>query len=157
MPDVGKEAFLHVYTHVRDDAIHLYGFGSEDEKRVFISLLGVTGIGPKVALNVISGMPHDEFIKAVESEDVAMLSRVPGLGKKTTNRLVLELRGKLPREEAVVDRLFADTLSALVNLGYRKTEARQSIEMARKRGYNDIEALVRESLKYLTGAADEES
>jgi Holliday junction DNA helicase RuvA len=157
MPDVGREAFLHVYTHVREDAIHLYGFGSEEEKRVFTSLLGVSGVGPKVALNVISGISHVEFIKAVESEDVTILSSIPGLGKKTARRIVLELKGKLPEEGALVDSVFADALSALLNLGYRKAEAQESIEMARRKGCNDVEGLIRESLKCLTGAADEES
>jgi Holliday junction DNA helicase RuvA len=156
LPGLGQEVFLHVYTSVREDAIQLFGFGSEEEKRVFITLLGVSGIGPKVALNVISGIPYEEFLRAVDSEDVALLSKTPGLGKKTAGRIVLELRGKLPKEGGPVDGVYADTLSALINLGYGKSEARESIEMARRKGFvDDVEGLLRESLKCLTGAADE--
>jgi Holliday junction DNA helicase RuvA len=155
LPGVGEQVFLFIYTHVREDAIHLYGFLTEEQKRIFMTLLGITGIGPKVALNVISGISHDDFLQAVEAEDVALLTKVPGLGKKTAHRIVLELKGKLPQlGEAPVDRVFGDTLSALVNLGYRKADAVEALEMARKKGYNEIEPLLRESLKILTGAGD---
>jgi len=155
LPALGEKVFLYIYTHVREDAIHLFGFTSEEQKRVFMTLLGITGIGPKVALNVISGISHDDFLRAVESEDVALLTKVPGLGKKTAHRIVLELKGKLPQlGEAPVDRVFGDTLSALVNLGYRKSDAQEALEMARKKGYNEIEPLLRESLKILTGAGN---
>ncbi|GAB4389869.1 MAG: Holliday junction branch migration protein RuvA [Thermodesulfovibrionales bacterium] len=154
LPAEGSAVFLHVHTHVRDDAIQLFGFSSEQEKGVFTTLLGVTGIGPKVALNIISGISHDDFLKAVESEDVALLSKIPGLGKKTAHRIVLELKGKLSFAGPARDRVFDDTLSALVNLGYRRQDALESLEKAWKKGYNDIETLLRESLKNLTGAAD---
>jgi Holliday junction DNA helicase RuvA len=151
-PEKGSSVFLHIYTHVREDALHLYGFTTEDEKRIFTTLLGVTGIGPKMALNILSGISHDDFINAIEKEDVALLCRIPGLGKKTAQRLILELREKLPRAEKSRDRLFEDTLSALVNLGYKKLEAIESLEMAYKKEYKDIETLLKESLKYLTGS-----
>lgn len=154
LPDEGSVAFLHVHTHVRDDAIQLFGFSSEQEKAIFTTLLGITGIGPKGALNIISGISHDDFMKAVESEDVALLSKIPGLGKKTAHRIVLELKGKLSFAEPSRDRAFDDTLSALVNLGYRRQDALDSLEKAWKKGYNDIENLLKESLKNLTGAAD---
>lgn len=155
LPDEGKEVFLYVHTHVREDMLQLYGFATEGEKNAFTTLLGISGIGPKVALNIISGLPYDDFLRAVEAEDIAVLSRIPGLGKKTAHRIVLELRGKLPGKEIVRDRVFDDTLSALVNLGYRKSEALESLEKVREKGYNDIEKLLKESLKYLTGAGDE--
>lgn len=152
LPEEGSTVFLHIYTHVREDALQLYGFATEDEKRIFTTLLGVTGIGPKMALNILSGIAHDDFMRAIEKEDVALLCRIPGLGKKTAHRLILELREKLPRAEKSRDRLFEDTLSALVNLGYKKSEAIESLEMAYKKGYKDIETLLKESLKYLTGS-----
>ena len=155
-PEEGSSVFLHIYTHVREDALHLYGFTTEDEKRIFTTLLGVTGIGPKMALNILSGIAHDDFINAIEKEDVALLCRIPGLGKKTAQRLILELREKLPRADQFRDRLFEDTLSALVNLGYKKSEAMESLEAAYKKGYKDIETLLKESLKYLTGNNSEE-
>ena len=154
-PEEGSTVFLNIYTHVREDALQLYGFATEDEKRIFTTLLGVTGIGPKMALNILSGISHDDFMHAIEKEDVALLCRIPGLGKKTAHRLILELREKLPRLGKVRDKVFEDTLSALVNLGYKKAEAIESLEMAYKKGYKDIETLVKESLKYLTGNAND--
>ena len=152
LPAEGSTVFLNIYTHVREDALQLYGFATEDEKRIFTTLLGVTGIGPKMALNVLSGISHDDFMRAIEEEDVALLCRIPGLGKKTAHRLILELREKLPRLGKARDKLFEDTLSALVNLGYKKSETIESLEMAYKKGYKDIETLLKESLKYLTGS-----
>ncbi|GAB4488300.1 MAG: Holliday junction branch migration protein RuvA [Thermodesulfovibrionales bacterium] len=151
LPQEGGEVFLHIHTHVREDAIQLFGFASEDEKRIFLTLLGITGIGPKMALNILSGLSHEEFVSAIDSEDVAMLCRIPGLGKKTAHRLILELREKLPAAVASKDRVFEDTLSALVNLGYKKSVALEALEKIYKQGTADIEELLRETLKRLTG------
>ncbi len=157
LPPEGREVFLYIYTHVRDDAIELFGFPSVEEKRVFKTLLGVSGIGPKVALNIVSAIPHEDFLKAVEAEDIAFLTRVPGLGKKTAHRLVLELRGKLPRKEQPRERVFEDALSALVNLGYRKSDAVGAVEKAYNMGQSEIEPLIKASLKFLTGEVDEKA
>ena len=157
LPDEGKEVFLHTYTHVREDALQLFGFTSEEEKRIFVTLLGITGIGPKMALNILSGISHNDLFQAIEKEDVALLCRVPGLGKKTAHRLILELKEKLPSPAKAVDKVFEDTLSALVNLGYRKSVAQEALEKAYKKGIKDIEGLLRESLKYLTGDVSEKS
>lgn len=154
LPPVGEQIFLHVHTLVREDAISLYGFGSEEQKRVFLTLLGVTGVGPKLAQGVISGLALDDFLRAVEAGDVTSLVRIPGLGKKTAQRIVLELKGKLPRDtETVQDDVFADTVSALMNLGYKRPDAQEAVEMARKKGLGDIESLLKEALKRLTGPA----
>jgi len=155
LPEEGSMVFLNIYTHVREDALQLYGFSTEDEKKIFTTLLGITGIGPKMALNILSGIAHDDFMRAIEEEDVALLCRIPGLGKKTAHRLILELKEKLPRAEKVRDKVFEDTLSALVNLGYKKAEAMESVDRAYRKGHKDIETLVRESLKYLTGNAND--
>ncbi len=157
LPPENSEVFLYIYTHVREDALQLYGFPTEYEKKIFTTLLGVTGIGPKMALNILSGVPADDFLDAVDSEDVAMLCRIPGLGKKTAHRLILELRGKLPASMETKDRVFDDTLSALVNLGYKKSEAQECLEIAYKKGYTQIEDLLKESLKYLTGGIVEKN
>lgn len=151
LPPEGSEVFLFIYTHVREDALQLYGFPSEDEKKIFTTLLGVTGIGPKMALNILSGIPVKDFLSALDTEDVAMLCRIPGLGKKTAHRLILELKEKLPRTHEVRDRAFGDTLSALMNLGYKKPEAQEALEKAYKKGHSQIEDLLKEALKYLTG------
>jgi Holliday junction DNA helicase RuvA len=151
LPDEHEDVFLFIYTHVREDAIQLYGFKSDDDKRIFMTLLGISGIGPKVALNILSTIASDKFYAAVDSEDVDMLCKVPGLGKKTAHRLILELRGKLPSlKEEKTDPVYDDTLSALVNLGYRKNIAQEALEKASKNGHKDIEGLLKEALKYLT-------
>ncbi len=153
LPMEGQDVFLLIYTHVREDSIQLFGFASEEEKKIFIILLGISGIGPKVALNILSGISYNDFINAIESEDVDMLCRIPGLGKKTAHRLILELREKLPSSTGTTNRLFEDTLSALINLGYKRNIVLQSLEKAYKKGFDDIESLLRETLKLMTGNA----
>lgn len=150
LPDEHKDVFLFVYTHVREDAIQLYGFQTDDDKRIFTTLLGISGIGPKVALNILSTIPPDNFYNAIHSEDVDILCKVPGLGKKTAHRLILELRGKLPSLKEKKDTVYDDTLSALVNLGYKKNTAQEVLEKAYNSGHKDIESLLKEALKYLT-------
>lgn len=151
LPGEGKEVFLHIYTHVREDALQLFGFTYEDDKKIFMVLLGISGIGPKMALNILSGLSHEEFLNAIDTEDVAMLCRIPGLGKKTAQRLILELREKLPSSTGTKDRIFEDTLSALMNLGYKRNIAQEFLEKSYKQGFNDIEGLLKETLKQLTG------
>ena len=151
LPEEGKEVFLYIYTHVREDTLQLFGFTSENEKKIFTVLLGISGIGPKMALNILSGLSYEDFLTALDTEDVAMLCRIPGLGKKTAHRLILELREKLPAVTGIKDRIFEDTLSALVNLGYKKNIAQEFLEKAYKQGFNEIEGLLKETLKQLTG------
>ncbi|MEW6600272.1 MAG: Holliday junction branch migration protein RuvA [Nitrospirota bacterium] len=156
IPETGEQVFLHTYTHVREDALQLFGFLTEEERRVFTTLLGISGIGPKLGLAILSGMPAQKFIEAVSSEDVALLSTIPGLGKKTASRLVLELKGKLPslgsdeaygsKERSVAE----DAISALVNLGYKKPSAERAVENAVRAGTSAIEDVIKEALKYLT-------
>jgi Holliday junction DNA helicase RuvA len=153
LPDEGHDVTLRIHTHVRDDAIQLFGFRTEEEKKVFVTLLGITGVGPKMALNVLSGIPYDDFLTAIRREDVAMLCRIPGLGKKTAHRLILELREKLPSPSGIKDRLFEDTLSALVNLGYKRNTAQEYLDRTYKEGYRDIELLLKETLKLLNAGA----
>jgi Holliday junction DNA helicase RuvA len=153
LPDEGHDVLLRIHTHVRDDAIQLFGFRTDEERKVFVTLLGITGVGPKMALNVLSGIPYDDFLAAIRQEDVAMLCRIPGLGKKTAHRLILELREKLPAPSGVRDRLFDDALSALVNLGYKKNTAQEYLDQIYKEGYRDIELLLKETLKLLNAKA----
>lgn len=149
LPQEGKEVFVHVHTYLKEDALVLYGFASEEERRVFSTLIGISGIGPRIALNILSSISHEAFYEAVNAENVDILCRVPGLGKKTAHRLILELRGKLPTQEREESRVFDDTLSALVNLGYHKGLAREALEKAYGNGVTDIEGLLREALKLL--------
>ena len=156
IPDQGQTVFLHTYTHVREDALQLYGFVLEEERRVFATLIGISGIGPKLGLAILSGMPVSRFIETVDNEDVSLLTTIPGLGKKTAARLVLELKGKLPSlgiGEASVSRgdtATDDAVSALVNLGYKKPSSEKAVGRAVKNGASAIEDIIREALKYLT-------
>ncbi len=153
LPPEGHDVFLHIYTHVREDSLQLFGFSSEAEKKVFVTLLGITGVGPKMALTIMSGISYNDFLDAIDREDVALLCRVPGLGKKTAHRLILELREKLPSPSGVKDRVYEDTLSALVNLGYKKAVAQEYLEKTYREGASDIETLLKETLRRLTGNA----
>lgn len=155
IPEKGDMVFFYTYTHVREDALQLFGFLSEDEKKVFTTLLGINGIGPKLGLTILSGMPVGRFVEAVNSENVSLLSTIPGLGAKTSARLVLELKGKLPslhigetiysEEKTVAE----DAVSALLNLGYKKQLAEKAVELSVKNGVTAIEGIIRESLNYL--------
>ena len=122
IPEAGGEVFLHTYTHVREDILQLYGFLAEEDKNVFTTLLGISGVGPKLGLAILSGMSVQRFVSAVNSEDVSVLSTIPGLGKKTAARLILELSGKLPSVDAQGEAgaghvsSSEDAVSALINL-----------------------------------------
>ncbi|HWJ47601.1 MAG TPA: Holliday junction branch migration protein RuvA, partial [Candidatus Udaeobacter sp.] len=131
----------HIYTHVWEDALALYGFLRPSEKVLFEKLITVSGIGPKLAITILSGMAADEMVGAIRGNDVARLTRIPGIGKKTAERMVLELRDKLPEVGAitvpVVPPLSAveeDVLSALLNLGYQRAAAEKALASAVKDG-----------------------
>ena len=138
----GKEVKLHVHTHVREDAFVLFGFAELAEKRLFEKLLTISGIGPKLAITVLSGISADRLVGAIRSGDHATLTRIPGIGKKTAERVVLELKDKLDdlagfTAEGVVIRptlggTAEDVLSALVNLGYPRPIAQKAVESAAK-------------------------
>jgi Holliday junction DNA helicase RuvA len=156
IPDAGKEVFFYTYTNVREDAIQLFGFLTEEERRLFVTLIGINGIGPKLGLTILSGMPVRRFIEAIHNEDMDVLTRIPGLGKKTSARLVLEMRGKLPSMEASRglatndSAINDDAVSALVNLGYKKSDSQRAVRDAMERGHSSIEDIIREALRYLT-------
>jgi holliday junction DNA helicase RuvA len=138
----GAEIALRIHTHVREDALLLYGFATALEQDLFERLIGISGIGPKVALAVLSGIEPKELVRAVERGDVARLTAIPGVGKKTSERMVLELKDRLPRAHAgevdagAVDAgaplLREDVLSALINLGYHRPLAEKAVDAARK-------------------------
>jgi holliday junction DNA helicase RuvA len=139
--DVGAEAVLHVHTHVREDALQLFGFHEVTEKRLFEKLLTISGIGPKLAITVLSGISAERLVGAIRSGDHATLTRIPGIGKKTAERVVLELKDKLDdmagysrAEDAKpsLGTVAEDVLSALVNLGYARPVAQKAVETAAK-------------------------
>jgi len=159
LPEQESPASLWIHTHVREDALSLFGFITEREKALFLLLLGVTGIGPKVALTVLSGIPPAELVDALRKQDVRRLVAVPGVGKKTAERMVLELADKAanlspetPEREAA-EVAADDVVSALVNLGYRKSEAERSVDAISRIGPpRDFGEFLKAALKRLTGA-----
>ena len=146
--DEGSDVSLRVHTHVREDTLQLYGFLTSLEQQVFERLIGISGIGPRLAIGVLSGIDPRELIGAVQRADVARLTSIPGIGKKTAERIVLELKDRLqalaaPPEAAAAaatptDRLRDDLVSALVNLGYHRPQAEKTVESTLKSG-NDLE------------------
>jgi len=157
MSQVGTEISLHIYTHVREDALALYGFGRPEEKQLFEKLLTVSGIGPKLAITILSGMAADEMARAIRANDVARLTKIPGIGRKTAERMVLELRDKLPPAgaEAItqIPSLTAvqeDVLSALTNLGYQRPLAEKAVATVSRNGKSGpFETMFRDALAVL--------
>jgi len=158
LPAIGSDVALHIHTHVREDQIALYGFLRPAEKLLFEKLITVSGIGPKLGITILSGMAADEMVGAIRGNDVARLTRIPGIGKKTAERMVLELRDKLPAASAAtvpaVPDLSAteeDVLSALLNLGYQRAVAEKALASATKNGKGgSFDALFRDSLAALS-------
>jgi holliday junction DNA helicase RuvA len=158
LPAPGSEVALHIHTHVREDALALYGFLRPSEKILFEKLLTVSGIGPKLAITILSGMAADEMVGAIRGNDVARLTRIPGIGKKTAERMVLELRDKLPQAAPTaitaappVTAVEEDVLSALVNLGYQRAAAEKALELSVKGGKGgSFDALFRSALAVLS-------
>jgi len=159
LPTLGNEVALHIHTHVREDTIALYGFLRPAEKQLFEKLLTVSGIGPKLAITILSGMAADEMVGAIRGGDVARLTRIPGIGRKTAERMVLELRDKLPSvgTETVVavptlSPVEEDVVSALVNLGYQRPAGEKALQSALKTAKPSatFEVLFREALGALS-------
>jgi len=163
LPAAGAEVSLHVYTHVREDVIALYGFLRPAEKELFEKLMTVSGIGAKMAITILSGMAADEMTAAIRGNDLARLTKIPGIGRKTAERMVLELRDKLPPAAGpsppTVPAMSAteeDVLSALINLGYQRAAAEKALASAVKSNAGkgekpgSFDALFREALGQLS-------
>ncbi|MBV9341750.1 MAG: Holliday junction branch migration protein RuvA [Acidobacteria bacterium] len=161
LPPAGGEVALHVHTHVREDQLALYGFLRQEEKDLFEKLLTVSGIGPKLAITILSGMPVEEMISSIRGNDVARLTRIPGIGKKTAERMVMELRDKLTAREReprqVLPALSAvqeDVMSALINLGYQHLVAEKALrQVVRNSSGESFESLFRECLALVSKPA----
>jgi len=158
LPAAGEKVSLRVHTHVREDALALFGFATEEEEAVFHELVGVKNVGPRAAQNILSGIEARDLARAVADGDVARLTKVPGVGKKTAERLVLELREKLvtlARAAAPAGRAAGGPLEqvaqALVGLGYKAPQAEQAAEALRDRADRPLDELLREALKLLRG------
>jgi len=170
LEEPGSKVQLRIYTHVREDALLLYGFKTARERELFMRLISVSGIGPKLGITLLSGMSADEMIASIRTNNLARLTLIPGVGRKTAERLVMELRDKIaalsspeleeelgakpsvsvtPTEDAVR----ADALSALVNLGYQKSTAEKAINAAIVEGGDiSVESILRRSLRRLAKA-----
>jgi len=160
--EVGSEVALRIHTHVREDALQLFGFASSLEQTLFERLIGVGGIGPKVALSILSGIEPAELTRAIRSSDVARLTRIPGVGRKTAERVVLELKDRLPESVVAVPEpaggagpdadVRADLLSALANLGYQRGAVDKTVDKAIAAADDrSFEPLLRATLKLLMG------
>lgn len=155
LPEVGAETRLRIHTHVREDMFALYGFLTQDEKNLFEKLITVSNIGPSLAIKVLSGMAAGDLQNAIRRNELEKLVRIPGVGKKTAERIVLELRDKLPAPAdgdqpaaVTLSRLDEDVLSALVNLGCARPAAEAAVKKARAAGIPDeFEPLFRKALE----------
>jgi holliday junction DNA helicase RuvA len=157
LPALHERVSLHIHTHMREDALQLFGFLDEKERASFLLLKGVAGIGPRLALNILSGIPVDELEGALRARDITRLLAVPGVGKKTAERLVVELREKVGAaddgylgQESEPTPLATEASSALVNLGYRRAEADKAIRDALRQGATTIADLIRDALRSLS-------
>jgi Holliday junction DNA helicase RuvA len=161
--DPGSDVELRIYTHVREDAIQLFGFKTTRERDLYLKLLSVQGIGAKSGITMLSGMSADEIISAIRSNDLGRLTAIPGVGRKTAERLVIELRDKVGELAAAAgasasisaeglpsDIVFDDALSALVNLGYQKAAAERALKKVVQDGTDmSVQKLLRRSLQVL--------
>jgi Holliday junction DNA helicase RuvA len=156
LPAVGERVTLYTHLVVREDAHLLYGFVREAQRRLFRALLKVNGVGPRVALAVLSGLSDEEFSRCVAEEDIARLTKVPGIGRKTAERLVIEMRDKLPKDipqpastaagPAAPGDPVSEAVSALVALGYKPNEASRAVRSASTKGLS-AEEIIRQALK----------
>ena len=154
LPEPPAAVALQIHTRMQEDALHLYGFNTLEEKDVFLQLLSIPRVGAKTALNILSGINPEDFAQALLAGDDKRLAGIPGIGKKSAARIVLELKDKLPtarrpRPASAGEKLMQDALSALLNLGYPKNLAEKALEAAKALGAGSLEDLLRQSLKSL--------
>jgi holliday junction DNA helicase RuvA len=156
LPPPGSDVALHIHTHVREDALALFGFLRREEKQLFEKLITVSGIGPKLAITILSGMAAGDMVGAIRGNDFARLTRIPGIGKKTAERMCVELRDKLEgfgAAQSVVSHsaVEEDVISALSNLGYQRAVAEKAVERAAQTaGQENFDAMFRAALGALS-------
>jgi Holliday junction DNA helicase RuvA len=159
LPEIGAAVTLQIYTHVREDALQLFGFQDPAEKQLFLLLLGVSGIGPKLAVNILSGIPTQELSRALKEGDQVRLVAIPGVGRKLAERMIVELKDRFATiapagaESAKADgssQLLLDAVSALVNLGYRRPEAEKMVREVLKKGAPSLENVLKETLRRMS-------
>ncbi|HEY5543828.1 MAG TPA: Holliday junction branch migration protein RuvA [Candidatus Binatia bacterium] len=159
LPEIGAAVTLQIYTHVREDALQLFGFQDPAEKQLFLLLLGVSGIGPKLAVNILSGIPAQELSRALKEGDQVRLVAIPGVGRKLAERMIVELKDRFATfapagtESAKADgssQLLLDAVSALVNLGYKRPDAEKMVREVLKKGDHSLENVLKETLRRLS-------
>jgi Holliday junction DNA helicase RuvA len=158
LPEIGGPVSLFVHTHVREDALQLFGFLEVGEKEVFLLLNGVAGIGPKLAVNILSGIPAGDLVRAIKEGDQLRLISIPGVGKRLAERMVVELRDKLEASTTGVSpgagdgssQLMKDAVSALVNLGYRRPESENAVREIVKKEQGNLEEVLKQALRSLS-------
>jgi Holliday junction DNA helicase RuvA len=159
MPEIGAPVSLYIHTHLREDALQLFGFQNRGDKQIFMLLNGVAGIGPKLAVNILSGIPADELAQAIREGDQLRLVSIPGVGKKLAERMLVELRDKLttlrtqPTESPTTDKgsqVMQDAVSALVNLGYRQGEVERNVRDALHSGKQSLEEVIKDVLRRMS-------
>lgn len=154
--EINQEVELLIHTHLTDNALSLYGFSTEEEREIFLKLISISGIGPKLALNVLSGIGPAELEEAVKEGDVARISLIPGIGKKTALRITVELQEKVEKKERILEAPHAqekeDIISALMNLGFKRKEVEKVVDQCLRSLTPEagFETLLRESLKRLS-------
>jgi Holliday junction DNA helicase RuvA len=159
LPEVGQNILLQVHTHVREDALQLFGFHDPGEKQVFLLLTAVSGIGPRLALNILSGMPAAELARAIRDSEQLKLVSIPGVGRKLAERMIVELKDKFATlaplstesaEPQTASQLMQDAVSALINLGYKKPEAEKTVREVLKSGDHSLEGVLKETLRRMS-------
>lgn len=156
IPLDSQEISLHIYTHVREDQLVLFGFADKTEKDLFLRLLSVSGVGPKLALTVLSGMRPDDLVQSVIKEDLAALSSIQGIGKKTAERIVVDLKDKFLKDFAMIGAssgmnkpIYNDAMSALINLGYQRNIIEKALCKVNVSENATVQAVVKNALKEL--------
>jgi Holliday junction DNA helicase RuvA len=156
LPEIGDRVSLHIHTHVREDQLLLFGFANEQEKLIFTRLLNVSGVGPKMALTILSGMNAHKIVDSVIKEDLASLTAIQGIGRKTAERIIIDLKDKFLKEfkggAAVMPSckpLYSDAVSALMNLGYPKPVVDKALAKVDISSHTSLQVLIKQALKEL--------
>ncbi len=156
LPDLGESVTLFIHTHVREDQISLFGFALEDEMKIFKQLINISGIGPKLAMSILSGLPVNELVDSILNNNISKINSIPGVGRKTAERLIIELKDKLSKgtkkgEFAHTGSLqhYDDVLSALVNLGYKRVAAEKALAKITMMADTPINIILKDALKEL--------
>jgi Holliday junction DNA helicase RuvA len=159
LPEIGGAVSLQIYTHVREDALQLFGFNDLAEKQVFLLLISVSGIGPKLAVNILSGIPAEELVRALKEGDQFRLIAIPGVGRKLAERMIVELKDKFAAlapagvesaKPMIGSQVMQDAVSALVNLGYKRPEAEKTVREVLKNGDRSLENVLKDTLRRLS-------